>query len=36
VIDAPILFVAVRALLAAIAVIDIAVIMRRKRRGEPG
>jgi hypothetical protein len=35
-IDAPIGFLAVLLALAAVAVIDIAVILRRKRRGEPG
>ena len=35
-INAPIGFVAVLLALAAVAVIDIAVILRRKRRGEPG
>ena len=35
-IDAPIGFVVVLMALAAVAVIDIAVILRRKRRGEPG
>jgi len=35
-INAPIVFPAVLLVLAAIAVIDIAVIVRRKRRGEPG
>ena len=35
-INAPIGFVAVLLVLAAVAVIDIAVILRRKRRGEPG
>jgi hypothetical protein len=34
--DVPIGFVVVLVLLAAAGVIDIAVIMRRKRRGEPG
>ena len=36
VIDVPIGFVVVLAMLAAVGVIDIAVILRRKRRGEPG
>ena len=36
VIDAPAGFVVVLLVLAAIAVVDIAVILRRKRRGEPG
>jgi hypothetical protein len=35
-INAPIGFVVVLLALAAVAVIDIAVILRRKRRGEPG
>ena len=35
-INAPIVFPAVLLVLAAVAVIDIAVIVRRKRRGEPG
>ena len=35
-INAPIGFVVVLLVLAAVAVIDIAVILRRKRRGEPG
>jgi hypothetical protein len=35
-ISAPIGFVVVLLALAAVAVIDIAVILRRKRRGEPG
>jgi hypothetical protein len=35
-IDAPIGFIVVLLMLAAVAVIDIAVILRRKRRGEPG
>jgi Family of unknown function (DUF6343) len=35
-INAPIGFVVVLVVLAAVAVIDIAVILRRKRRGEPG
>ena len=35
-IDVPIGFVVVLLALAAVAVIDIAVILRRKRRGEPG
>jgi hypothetical protein len=35
-INAPIVFPVVLATLAAAAVIDIAVIARRKRRGEPG
>jgi len=35
-INAPIGFVAVLLTLAAVAVIDLAVILRRKRRGEPG
>ena len=35
-IKAPISFVVVLLALAAVAVIDIAVIVRRKRRGEPG
>jgi len=35
-INAPIGFVAVLLALAAVAVIDIAIILRRKRRGEPG
>ena len=35
-IDAPIGVVVVLLALAAVAVIDIAVILRRKRRGEPG
>ena len=35
-INAPIGFPAVLLVLAAVAVIDIAVIVRRKRRGEPG
>ena len=35
-INAPFSFVAVLLVLAAVAVIDIAVILRRKRRGEPG
>jgi len=33
---APVAFTVGIALLAAIAIIDIAVIVRRKRRGEPG
>ena len=33
---APVAFTVAIALLAAIAIIDIAVIVRRKRRGEPG
>ncbi len=36
VIDAPIVFPVMLAILAAVAVVDIAVIVRRKRRGEPG
>jgi hypothetical protein len=36
VINAPIGFVVVLLAMAAVAVIDIAVILRRKRRGEPG
>jgi uncharacterized protein DUF6343 len=36
VINGPIILVAVLLALAAVAVIDIAVIVRRKRRGEPG
>jgi hypothetical protein len=36
VLGAPIVFPAVLLVLAAIAVIDIVVIVRRKRRGEPG
>jgi hypothetical protein len=36
VIDAPIGYVVVLLVLAAVAVIDIPVILRRKRRGEPG
>ena len=35
-INAPIGFVVVLLVLAAVALIDIAVILRRKRRGEPG
>jgi len=35
-INAPIGFAVVLLALAAVAVIDIAVILRRKRRGEPG
>ncbi len=35
-IDVPIGFVIVLVVLAATAVVDIAVIVRRKRRGEPG
>lgn len=35
-INAPIGFVVVLLAMAAVAVIDIAVILRRKRRGEPG
>jgi hypothetical protein len=35
-IKAPIGFVVVLLALAAVAVIDLAVIVRRKRRGEPG
>jgi hypothetical protein len=35
-ISAPFGFVAALLVLAAVAVIDIAVILRRKRRGEPG
>jgi hypothetical protein len=35
-INAPVGFVAVLLALAAVAVIDMAVILRRKRRGEPG
>ncbi len=35
VVDAPILIVAVLALLAAIALVDIIVVTRRKARGEP-
>jgi hypothetical protein len=35
-INVPIGFLAVLLALAAVAVIDIAVILRRKRRGEPG
>jgi hypothetical protein len=35
-INAPIGFIVVLLALAAIAVVDIAVILRRKRRGEPG
>jgi hypothetical protein len=35
-INAPIGFIVVLLALAAIAVLDIAVILRRKRRGEPG
>ncbi|HEY6682724.1 MAG TPA: DUF6343 family protein [Propionibacteriaceae bacterium] len=35
-INAPIGFIVVLVALAAIAVVDIAVILRRKRRGEPG
>lgn len=35
-INAPIVFPVVLLVLAAVAVIDIAVIVRRKRRGEPG
>jgi hypothetical protein len=34
--DAPPVFVIVLVLLAAVAAVDIAVILRRKRRGEPG
>jgi hypothetical protein len=34
--SAPVGFTVVAAVLAAIAVIDIAVIVHRKRRGEPG
>jgi hypothetical protein len=36
VIEAPIGFVVVLVMLAAVAAVDIAVIVRRKRRGEPG
>ena len=36
VLDAPSGFVVVLVVLAVIAVVDIAVIVRRKRRGEPG
>jgi hypothetical protein len=36
VIGAPIVFPVVLLVLAAVAIIDIAVILRRKRRGEPG
>ncbi len=36
VIDAPIGFVVVLLVLAAVAVVDIPVILRRRRRGEPG
>jgi hypothetical protein len=36
VIDGPIGFVIVLAVLAAVGVVDIAAIVRRKRRGEPG
>jgi hypothetical protein len=36
VIGAPIVFPVVLLVLAAVAIIDIAVIVRRKRRGEPG
>ena len=36
VIGAPIVFPVMLLVLAAVAVIDIAVIIRRKRRGEPG
>jgi hypothetical protein len=36
VVNAPVLVVAAFAVLAAIAVVDIGVIARRKRRGEPG
>ncbi len=35
-IDAPIMFVVVLLALAAVAVIDIVIIVRRKQRGEPG
>lgn len=35
-IEAPIPFVAVLGTLAVVAVVDLAVIARRKRRGEPG
>ena len=35
-IDAPIMFVVVLLALSAVAVIDIVIIVRRKRRGEPG
>lgn len=35
-IDAPIGFVVALVALAVVAVVDIAVILRRKRRGEPG
>jgi hypothetical protein len=36
VVNAPVLVVTVFAILAAVAVVDIGVITRRKRRGEPG
>ena len=36
VIDVPIGFVVVLVLLAAVGIVDIAVILRRKQRGEPG
>jgi hypothetical protein len=36
VVRAPAAFVVVLALLAVVALIDIGVIVRRKRRGEPG
>jgi Family of unknown function (DUF6343) len=34
--DVPIAFTVILAVLAAVAVVDIGVIIRRKRRGEPG
>jgi hypothetical protein len=35
-VDAPVFFVVVLAIFALVAVVDIGVIIRRKRRGEPG
>jgi hypothetical protein len=36
VVDAPVALVVVFAVFGAVAVVDLAVIIRRKRRGEPG
>jgi hypothetical protein len=36
VVDAPVIIVVILAVFAAIAAVDIGVIVRRKRRGEPG
>ncbi len=35
-VDAPVAFTVVLFVLAAVALVDLAVIIRRKRRGEPG